>query len=55
MLNLGKASNILEVACGTGKLLPFALDQKSTEASYLASDLAPNMVDLARGNLRRYF
>ncbi len=44
ILELRKARNILEVACGTGKMLPFAIDQKAVEASYLASDLAPNMV-----------
>lgn len=54
-MELEKATNILEVACGTGKLLPFALDRKRIETKYVASDLAPNMVQLAKNNLKEYF
>jgi ubiquinone/menaquinone biosynthesis C-methylase UbiE len=52
---LRKASNILEVACGTGKLLPYALEVKNPNAHYLASDLSPNMVHLAKENLKAHF
>lgn len=54
-MDLHKADNILEVACGTGKLLSFMLELKRKESTYLASDLAPNMVKLARDNLKRNF
>jgi SAM-dependent methyltransferase len=55
ILELQKAHNILEVACGTGKLLPLMLQLKNSAASYLASDLAPNMVELAKTNLKKNF
>lgn len=54
-MELHKAHNILEVACGTGKLLPLMLDRKKSTCSYLASDLAPNMIDKAKANLRQHF
>lgn len=54
ILNLHSARNILEVACGTGKLLPFAMERKNAAAKYTASDLAPNMVDIARKNLKSH-
>ena len=50
-----KANNILEVACGTGKLLPFALKVKKPEAKYLAVDLSSEMVKLARKNTEDNF
>ena len=55
MLKMHEAENILEVACGTGKLLPLMLQNKEPSAHYLASDIAPNMVELAKKNLRRHF
>ena len=51
-MQLHKADNILEVACGNGKLLQFALDLKKNECGYLASDFAENMVTRAEDNLR---
>ncbi len=44
ILKLQEAHNILEVGCGRCTLLPFALQLKSPEASYLATDLTPNMI-----------
>lgn len=44
LMQLHKANNILEVACGTGKLLSFAMDRKKQDCAYLASDIATNMV-----------
>jgi hypothetical protein len=44
MLKINQAKNILEVACGSGKLLPLALDLKSEETTYLATDLSPAMI-----------
>ena len=55
IMELHKASNILEVACGNGKLLHFALDLKKNECGYLASDLAPSMVSQAQQNLKQHF
>jgi len=45
----------LEVACGTGKLLPFMLGIKKPSSHYLASDIAPNMIELAKKNLKNHF
>lgn len=41
MTQIWKASNILEVACGTGKVLPYAMYLKNDKAKYLATDIAP--------------
>ena len=50
-----KANSILEVACGTGKLLPFAMKIKKPEAKYVAVDLASEMIDLAKKNTEDNF
>lgn len=55
IMRMEEAEKILEVACGTGKMLTYALERKNQNASYLASDLAPNMVQLARSNLKQRF
>ena len=55
ILNLHSATNILEIACGTGKLLPYALEKKHPNAKYLASDLSSNMIALAKENLQSHF
>ena len=44
MLEVWDAQNILEVACGTGKLLPIAVNMKNKNANYLATDLSPKMI-----------
>lgn len=36
MLELDKSSHILEVACGTGKLLPLVMSLKSKETTILS-------------------
>lgn len=54
MLQLDKSKHILEVACGTGKLLPFAMSLKSKETTYLATDISANMIELAKVNLKEY-
>lgn len=50
-----KAHNILEVACGTGKLIPYAMQIKRPDTKYLAVDLAPEMVELAHQNTKANF
>lgn len=55
MLQVSEANNILEVACGTGKLLPLALNMKPINATYLATDLSPRMIDLTNANLKANF
>ena len=55
MMEMHKAENILEVACGTGKIIPFLLGIKAPSTSYLASDLSPNMIDLAKKHLQKDF
>jgi ubiquinone/menaquinone biosynthesis C-methylase UbiE len=44
MLKIDQAHRILEVACGTGKLIPYIIQIKEPSAYYLASDLSLNMV-----------
>ncbi len=39
-MKLHQANNILEVACGNGKLLPLAVMLKNQQSKYLAVDLA---------------
>ena len=50
-----KARSILQVACGTGKLLPFAINVKKPDAKYLAVDLSSEMVELSKKNLKYNF
>ena len=40
-LSLHEAHHILEVGCGRCTLLPFSLQLKNPDATYLASDLTP--------------
>jgi ubiquinone/menaquinone biosynthesis C-methylase UbiE len=40
MLKLNEAKNILEVACGTGRLLPYALSLKQQSCHYYATDIS---------------
>ena len=54
MLDLGKANNILEVACGTGKLVPYALSLKPKTATYLATDLCPSMIEYCNESIEHY-
>lgn len=39
IMNLPSASRILEVGCGTGKLIPLAIMLKGQATTYLATDL----------------
>ena len=54
MLDLPQAKHILEVACGTGKLLPLAVQLKGEATTYLATDLSQNMVDLAKQGISQF-
>ncbi len=40
LMDLQRSKNVLEVACGTGKLLPIAVILKNQSTKYLAVDLA---------------
>ena len=53
MLDLDKAKHILEVACGTCRLLPMAVSLKAPETTYLATDLTQSMVDVAFKRLQK--
>jgi len=39
-MNLQNAKNVLEVACGTGRLLPVAVGLKNQSTKYLGVDIA---------------
>ena len=54
MLELPKSKHILEIACGTGKLIPQAVLLKPDEATYLATDLSPAMVEMSKNNIQSY-
>lgn len=40
MLQLQEAKHVLEIACGLGKMIPYAVTQKKEETTYLATDLS---------------
>lgn len=54
-MKIRNASNILEIACGAGLLLPFVIDQKPQETQYVATDLSPAMIAKAEERLRKNF
>lgn len=54
MLQLSTASSILEVACGTGRLLPYALQLKPSDCAYLATDISQAMIATAHDYLQKY-
>ena len=39
MMQLDKSEHILEIACGTGELIPLASQLKQHKTTYLATDL----------------
>lgn len=53
LMNLQNSKNVLEVACGCGKLLPVAIMLKNQSTNYLAVDLAENMIQNAKHNLQK--
>lgn len=53
-MDITQAKHILEIACGTGKLLPYTMNLKPLDCSYLASDISNKMVDLAKLGLKDY-
>ena len=55
MLKLHEAKNIYEVACGSGRLLPFALRLKHPDASYYATDLVQDMIEKTHATLKNNF
>jgi len=55
IMQLNHAQNILEVACGAGKLIPMALDLKQQQANYFATDLSSKMIELAENRLKNHF
>lgn len=52
MLQLDNAKHILEVACGTGRLLHHAAQLKPQTTTYLATDLCQTMIDLSKASLK---
>lgn len=54
LIKISSAKNILEVGCGNGKLLPYALNLKPEECNYYAIDIAPNMISNTEGFLNHY-
>lgn len=54
LIKIQSATNILEVACGNGKLLPYALNLKPEDCNYYAIDIAPNMISYTEAFLNHY-
>jgi len=52
MLKIDEGHHILEVGCGTGKLVPLLLQLKKRDVYYLVSDLSINMVELTKEHLQ---
>jgi ubiquinone/menaquinone biosynthesis C-methylase UbiE len=48
LLKLPEATNILEIACGTSRMLPYALTLKQNQCPYLATDITWQMVQLSK-------
>jgi ubiquinone/menaquinone biosynthesis C-methylase UbiE len=48
MLKLNEAKNVLEIACGAGKLIPQVLDLKAPETFYYATDISEEMINFAK-------
>jgi ubiquinone/menaquinone biosynthesis C-methylase UbiE len=55
MLKLNEAKNVLEIACGAGKLIPHVLDLKSNDTFYYATDISTEMLHWARVRLENHF
>lgn len=53
MLKLHQANNCLEIACGAGHLLNYAISAKKKEAQYVATDLSPEMVARAESKVKK--
>ena len=54
MLHLSNAKSVLEIACGSGRLLPLVLTTKPKECYYRATDIAEHMVQLTQLRLRKF-
>ena len=53
MTEIWNTQNILEVGCGTGKLIPIALNMKRKDACYLGIDMSPMMIKLAKESIEK--
>ena len=51
MLKMQKAKNVLEVGCGRCLLVPYCLELMSPDATYLATDLSPKMIEHAKARI----
>ena len=54
MMKIDQSEHVLEVACGTGALIPLALQLKVQKATYLATDLCENMIETAKKRMSEY-
>lgn len=52
LLKFRECKNILEIACGSGRLLPYIVSQKPKDTQYVATDLSPEMIKKAEKNMR---
>ena len=55
MLKLDQAKNVLEIACGAGKLIPQVLDLKAPDTFYYATDISEEMINFSKIRLEKHF
>lgn len=55
LMKLDEAKNVLEIACGAGKLIPSVLDLKAPETNYYATDISEEMLKFAELRLETHF
>lgn len=50
--NINENASVLDIACGTGVLIPFYLDRRVSLVTGV--DISPNMIDIARNKFLQY-
>ena len=54
-MKLDQSKNILEIACGAGKLIPQVLDLKGPDTFYYATDISDQMIKFSKLRLEKHF
>ena len=54
MLDVSSAKHILQLACGTGKMIPLTVALKRHDATYLATDVSKVMAEISKRNIGNY-
>ena len=54
ILKIEETNNVLEIACGTGRLLPLVLVNKPSQCKYLATDISGIMVQATELRMKQF-